>query len=113
MSVVWVPVTRWFAWRHAYGQAEPLVQTVWPMAHEMKRFLDERGRPPNSLDELARFSPDLDFSSLHAYPHEFSSSGAKRFFLRVNNRFAFAIDEQFTPAWSQPTNVLGAPTNPQ
>lgn len=112
-SVAWVPVTRWFAWRRDYGQAEPLVQTVWPMAQQMKRFLDERGRPPKSLDELARFSPDHSFSSLRAYPHEFSSSGPRRFFLRVNNRFAFAIDEQFTPTWSQPTNVLETPTNPK
>ena len=111
--VTWVPVTRSLAWRRDYGQAEPLVQTVWPMADEMKRFSEERGRLPNSLDELAAFSPDHDFTSLHSYPHEYRTTGPRRFFLRVNSRFAFVIDEHFTPTWWQPTNVLSPPTNPQ
>ncbi len=111
--VAWLAVSPWLAWRHDYGEAEPLVEVIWPMASEMKRFSDERGQPPNSLDEIARFAPDHDFSALHRYRHEFSTTGPRRFFLRVNSRFAFVIDEQFTPAWSQPTNVLGAPTNPK
>jgi hypothetical protein len=111
--VAWVPVTRSLAWRRDYGQAEPLVQTVWPMAYEMKRFSEERGRPPNSLDELAAFSPDRDFTSFRSYPHEYHTMGPRRFFLRVNSRFAFVIDEHFTPTWWQPTNVLSPPTNPQ
>lgn len=109
----WEPVTQWFAWRHDYGEAEPLVQSVWPMAQEIRRFVDEYGRPPTSFDELARFSPDHDFSPLRTYPHEFSSSGPRWFFLRVNSRFSFVIDEGFSPHWSPPTGPLGAPTNPQ
>ena len=63
---------------------------------------------PASADGIARIT-----SALRRYPHEFSPTGPRRFFLRVNSRFAFVIDEQYTPTWWQPTNVLSAPTNPQ
>ena len=111
--VAWLVVSPFWAWRRDYGEAEPLVEVIWPMAGEMKRFSEERGQPPNSLDEIARFSPDHDFSALRRYPHEFSTTGSRRFFLRVNSRFAFIIDEQFMPGWFQPTNVGAAPTNPK
>ena len=111
--VAWLALSPSLAWRRDYGEAEPLVEVIWPMASEMKRFSDERGQPPNSLDEIARFAPDHDFSALRRYPHEFNTTGPRRFFLRVNSRFAFVIDEQFTPGWFQPTNVLGTPTNPK
>ena len=106
-------ISRSFAWHHDYAEAEPLVQIVWPMADEMKRFMDQYGELPADLDELARFSPNLDIKRLKNYPNQFSRNGPRRFFLKVNERFAFAIDKQFTPGWSQPTNVLGEPTNPK
>ena len=111
--VAWLVVWPYWAWRRDYGEAEPLVEVIWPMAREMQRFSDERGEPPSSLDDMARFSPDRDLSALRHYPHEFSTIGSRRFFLRVNSRFAFVIDEQFTPGWFQPTNVGAAPTNPK
>lgn len=86
---------------HEYGEAEPLVQVIWPMADEMKRFAEVRGHPPKSLDEIAGFSRDHDFSALRGYPHEFSTSGPRRFFLRVNKRCAFIVDENYNPAWYQ------------
>jgi hypothetical protein len=100
--LLWLPVSRFIASRRDYGEAEPLVQVIWPMALEMKRFSEERGHSPNSLDEIARFSPDLDFSPLRRYAHEFSSGGPHRFFLRVNSRFAFTIGEDYTPQWVFP-----------
>lgn len=111
--VVWLVVWPYWAWRRDYGEAEPLVQVIWPMAGEMRRFSDERGEPPNNLEEIARFASYLDLSALRYYPHEFSTTGSRRFFLRVNSRFAFVIDEQFKPDWFQPTNVGAAPTNPK
>jgi hypothetical protein len=107
------PVSRMFTWQRDYGQAEPLVQTIWPMAAEMQRFSGEHGRSPASLDELAAFSPSFDFAAVRRFPHEFHSTGDRRFFLRVNSRFAFVIDERFNPSWWQPTNVLSPPTNPK
>ena len=111
-AAVGVPGSRALGGRRDYGQAEPLVQSIWPMAEEMQRFSQQHGRPPASLDEIARFSPDHDVSALRAFPHEFSSTGPRRFFLRVNRRFAFTIDEGFKPSWSQPAAVLAAPTTP-
>ena len=107
------PAYRQVAWIHAYGEAEPLVEVIWPMAYEMKRFSEEHGRPPGGLEEITRYAPGGNFSRLNAYPHEFTPNGPRRFFLRVNSRFAFVIDDQFTPAWSQPTNVLSKSTNPE
>jgi hypothetical protein len=85
-----------------YSQAEPLVQTIWPMANEMKRFHDDHGRSPNSLDEIDSYSSAYDFSALRVYSHEFAPTSSRRFFLRVNRRFAFAIDDRFIPSWVVP-----------
>lgn len=109
----WVPVSRLEGWRRDYGQAEPLVEIVWPLAYEMKRFSEQRDRAPNSLDEISGFSPEYDFSMLRSYPHEFSATGPRRFFLRVNSRFAFVIDEHYSPHWVFPPSVWSAPTNPK
>lgn len=108
----WVPVTRSLAWRRDYVKAESLVQTIWPMAREMQRFSEERGRPPDGLDELAAFLPDDDLKPLRDYPSEFHLIGPRRFFLRVNSRFAFVIDDQFTPSWWRPAGVFADPENP-
>jgi hypothetical protein len=109
-----LPMARVVAWRHDYGEAEPLLgDVVQPMAIEMKRFNDERGRSPQSLDEIARFSPDRDFSPLRRYPHEFNPTGSRRFFMRVNRRFTIVIDDTYWAQWWQPSPVMSAPTNPK
>lgn len=82
-----------------YGQAERLVTTIWPMAYEMKRFKDEHGRVPASLEEIEAFSKAYDFSPLRAYSPRFSSVGPDYFSLTVNARFGFRIDEAFLPQW--------------
>jgi hypothetical protein len=108
------PIARVLAWRHDYGEAEPLLgNVVEPMAIEMKRFNEERGRSPLNLDEIVRFSPEHDFSALRRYPHEFNATGKRRFFVRVNSRFALYIDDTFWAQWWQPTSVMSAPTNPK
>jgi hypothetical protein len=111
--VAWLVILPLWGRIRDYGEAEPLVEVIWPMAGEMKRFSEERGRAPNSLDEITRFSPGHDFSALRRYPHEFSTTGPRRFCLRVNRRFAFVIDEHFSPGWLQMANVLGTPTTPK
>ena len=106
-----VPVSRFFASSHDYGEAEPLVEVIWPMAYEMARFSEEHGRPPTSLDEIARFSSNHDFSALRRYSHEFSPNGPHRFSLRVNRRFGFIIDEHYTPQWVSPKTPQWAAPN--
>ncbi len=108
-----LPFSRFLAQSRDYGEAEPLVNVIWPMAYEMKRFSEEHGRPPNSLDEIARFSAGHDFSALRRYPHEFSISGPLRFSLRVNRRYGFAIDEHYTAAWIWPKIPWWAAPNSQ
>lgn len=108
------PVARVLAWRSDYGEAEPLLgNVVQPLAIEMKRFNEEQGRSPQSLDEIVHFSPDHDFSALRRYPHEFNTTGKRRFFMRVNRRFAIFIDDTYWAQWWQPTSVMSAPTNPK
>ena len=111
--LAFIPAYRFHATSRDYGEAEPLVEVVWLLAREMKRFAKERGRPPADLDELARFAPNHDFSRLHRYPREFSSSGLRRFSLRVNSRFGFTIDEHYTPEWVFPKNPWWAAPNSQ
>jgi hypothetical protein len=44
--------------------------------------------------------------------HEFSTSGPRRFFLRVNRRFGFTIDEHYAPQWLWPKGPWWAAPNP-
>jgi len=97
---------RFYMWRRDYGQAEPLVQTVWPLARAMESFARERGRSPENLDEVVRYTPSQDFSRVRVFPHYFCTNGPRRFVLRVNARFAFVIDDHFTPAWRESPDVL-------
>jgi len=88
-----------------------LQPTVWILAQEMQHFEKGHYRSPASLDEISRHATAHDFSSLRAFPHEFTPTGPRRFTLRVNSRFAFDIDPAFVPNWSKPTPVIGTPTH--
>jgi hypothetical protein len=109
IAIAWVPVSRSIAWRRDYAEAEPLVQLVWPMAAEMKRFAEQNGRLPATLEEIDSFSKDYDFSRLSAYHPDFTSQGERIFYLKVNRRFSFEIDKSFTPKWALFTGVLDKP----
>jgi hypothetical protein len=65
----------------------------------MKQVAEEQGRSATSLEELSTFSGETGIHALCNYPHEFNSTGARRFFLRVNSRFAFEIDAHYQPRW--------------
>jgi hypothetical protein len=75
------------------------------LADEMKQFAKETGRPPNSLEEVAQFAPERDFSAVRRYRHEFTSNGPLRFSMRVNKRFGFTIDEEYRPEWIWPRGL--------
>ncbi|MFA6563578.1 MAG: hypothetical protein WCV00_16855 [Verrucomicrobiia bacterium] len=105
-AIAWVPVSRFIAWRHDYAEAEPLVQLVWPMAGEMKRFAEQNGRLPATLAEIDAFSKGYGFSRLEAYHPDFTAQGERIFYLKVNRRFSFEIDRGFTPKWTHSTGVL-------
>lgn len=106
-------VSQLFAFRRDFREAELMAEVIWPVAREMKRFANERGRPPNSLDEIAAFAPDHDVAALRRYQYEFSTTGTQRFFLRVNSRYAFAIDEHYTPNWWFPTSLSAPSATPK
>lgn len=88
-----------------YREAESLVQLIWPLAREMKNYVSEQGELPSSIEELTRFSrrdgslDEYDFSFLSNYDHHFPASGERLFFLRVNDRYAFAVDDHYRPSW--------------
>lgn len=85
--------------REYYREAEPLVQTVWPLAHEMERYVSVSGVYPEDLDDLASFSNELDLSALEPYDAAFYTADGLAFFLEVNDRYAFAISRDFVPSW--------------
>lgn len=106
------PVWRMLSWREDYGEAEPLVQTIWPMAQSMKAYEEKFGRGPVSLDDLVAFDPELSVSDLTPYDVTLNPEGRQRFFVRVNRRFAFEIDDRFQPSWAEFTGVLQPPKSP-
>lgn len=85
--------------RKYYGEAEPLVQIIWPLANEMESYFSERGTFPESLDDIASFSPDLDLSPLDDYDPVLNTGEDPLFLLRVNDRYSFAISRDFVPSW--------------
>lgn len=80
-----------------YREAEPLVQLVWPLSHQLEDFVDQHDRLPSDLDEIDRFSEDFDFSPLKAYDHLFSPNSENVFSLSVNRSHSFTINEKFEP----------------
>lgn len=87
-------VFRFFQSSHDYQEAEPLVQVIWPMAHEMKRFSAEHGacaeQPRRDRSLLAR-SRLLYVRSLHArVQHQWSAAvlPARQPPLRIHHRRA-------------------------
>lgn len=100
-GVLWKPTANLFASWRAYRQAEPVTQYVWHLAGAMRRFSEVHQRSPENLDEVALFEPYEDFSTLRPFPHQFYASGPTRFYLRVNARYHFIIDEAFRPERSQ------------
>ncbi|MBX7206792.1 MAG: hypothetical protein K1X78_00655 [Verrucomicrobiaceae bacterium] len=106
------PVWTMLSWREDYGEAEPLVQTIWPMAQSMKAYEEKFGRGPASLEDLASFDPELRVSALTPYDVTLSPEGRQRLFVRVNRRFAFEIDDRFQPSWAEYTGVVQSPKQP-
>ena len=79
------------------------------MAGEMERFKEIHGTAPASIEEIARFSSLFDFSRLGKYRPEFTPSGDRLFYLRVNQRFSFQIDKKFTPSWADFPGIFDEP----
>lgn len=81
-----------------YNEAEALVPIIWPMTDDIERFVEETGRRPISLEELAEES-NRTFDGLEEYPHIFYEEGPIIFCLSVNERYGFVIDDAFRPLW--------------
>lgn len=88
--------------RKYYDEAEPLVDEVWQLAHEMERYHSNHGTYPDDLDDVTSSSSDLDLSSLADYDSAFNTAEGHAFYLRVNDRYAFAISRDFVPSWVTP-----------
>lgn len=110
--IVGRPVVRMLSWQEDYGEAESLVETIWPMSQSMKAYEEKFGRGPATLEDLASFDPDLNLSALAPYGVTLSPEGRQRLVVRVNRRFAFEIDDRFQPSWAEFTTVLEPPKRP-
>lgn len=103
LAILLVPIfgagVKMLEFRKYYGEAEPLVQIIWPLANEMESYFSERGTFPESLDDIASFSPDLDLSPLDDYDPVLNTGEDPLFLLRVNDRYSFAISRDFVPSW--------------
>lgn len=98
---------RVISWKRDYREAEQLVQLVWPLADEIKRFKMETGNIPKSLEEIDAFSIKYDFSPLAKYSPNFSTKNGDIVDISINKRFSFKIENNFTPAWGKVTNIFG------
>ena len=109
VAIVGRPVLSMLSWREDYGEAEPLVQTILPLAQSMKAYDVKFGRGPASLEDLLSFAPELDVSALKPYDVTLSPDGRQRLFVQVNRRFAFEIDDRYQPSWAEDTGQLQPP----
>ena len=98
-AILSYPAYRLYDFRKYYGEAEPLVELVWPLAIESSEFASIHGRRPNDLKEINLFSKSHDFSGLDKYHPEFYKDGEVYFRLRVNKRYSFVINQKYTPRW--------------
>jgi len=83
-------------WLHAYNQAEPLVQQVWPLAADMQAYYSEHG---SNACVLADLTSDPEMLDLAQYQPEFTPRGTNILMLTVNDSYGFAISSNFTPHW--------------
>ena len=97
--IIIYPVYRVCDFQKYYGEAEPLVGLVWPLAIESSEFASIHGRRPYHLKEIDLFSNSHDFSALEKYRPEFHKDGEVYFRMRVNKRYSFVIDQKYTPRW--------------
>ena len=81
---------------HAYNQAEPLVQLVWPLAADMKAYYSEHGTNARALTDVTSV-PEIQ--ALAKYHPEFTPDGTNIFTLTVNDSCGFGISSDFTPHW--------------
>ena len=93
------PAYRLYDFRKYYGEAEPLVELVWPLAIESSEFSNIHARRPHDLKEIDLFATSHDFSALEKYHPEFNKDGEVYFRMRVNERYSFVIDQNYTPKW--------------
>lgn len=97
--IIAYPVYRVYDFQKYYGEAEPLVELVWPLAIESSEFSGAHGRRPYDLSEIDLFSKSYDFSGLEKYQPEFYKDGEVYFRIRVNKRYSFVIDQSYIPQW--------------
>ena len=83
-------------WVHAYNQAEPLVQLVWPLAADMKTYYSEHGTNACALKDV---TSDPEMLALDKYHPKFTPGGTNIFMLTVNDSYGFGISSDFTPHW--------------
>jgi len=98
------PAYRLYDFRKYYGEAEPLVELVWPLAIKSLEFENSNGRRPYDLKEIDLFSKAHDFSALEKYNSEFYKDGDVYFRMRVNDRYSFVIDQKYIPRWHVENN---------
>jgi hypothetical protein len=97
--IISYPAYRVYDFQKYYGEAEPLVELVWPLAIESSEFASIHGRRPYDLKEIDLFSTAHDFSALGKYRPELHKDGEVYFRMRVNKRYSFIIDQNYTPQW--------------
>ena len=83
-------------WLHAYNQAEPFVQLVWPLAADMKAYYLEHGSNACALTDV---TSDPEMQVLTKYHPIFTPDGTNIFTLTVNDSYGFGISSDFTPHW--------------
>ena len=82
-----------------YGEAEPLVETVWPLAVDLQSFEAEHGRRPHDWAEVRAAFPDLPLDELMPYGPELHAEGPVVMSVTINRKYSFVITEEYRPLW--------------
>jgi hypothetical protein len=88
-----------YDWIRKYGEAEPIVQIVWPLSQSMKKYYETTGQNATSLAQL---SSDSDVLKLSRFNPEFSPNESQIFTVMINDKFGFFISDEYNPQWIFP-----------
>ena len=83
----------------AYGEAERLVEVVWPLSLKIRDYVDEKEKRPTSLSDLQSV-PHSDKQRLELYPYRFFGTGEFIFHVPVNKWYGLGVDEEGNPVWT-------------
>ncbi|MES2598108.1 MAG: hypothetical protein V4662_22430 [Verrucomicrobiota bacterium] len=88
----------WYRFHH-YWEAEPKVEPVWAISHQIRQRIHDRLELPKSLNELIATLEPAQLEKIKDYPMIWRPDSDPMFVIRINAKHGFQIDRGGSPAW--------------